>query len=40
MVPVEDQVKELDDQKKRLQAKLDDIESEARKNGIEPGDLR
>ena len=40
MVPVEDQVKQLDDQKKRLQAKLDDTESEARKNGIESGDLR
>ena len=40
MVPVEDQVKQLDDEKKRLQAKLDDTESEARKNGIEPGDLR
>ncbi len=40
MVPVEDQVKQLDDEKKRLQTKLDDTESEARKNGIEPGDLR
>jgi hypothetical protein len=40
MVPTEDQVKQLEDQKKRLQAKLDDTESEARKNGIEPGDLR
>ena len=40
MVPVEDQVKQLDEQKKRWQAKLDDTESEARKNGIEPGDLR
>jgi chromosome segregation ATPase len=40
MIPVEDQVKQLDDQKKKLQAKLDDTESEARKNGIEPGDLR
>jgi len=40
MVPVEDQVKQLNDQKKNLQAKLDDTESDARKNGIEPGDLR
>jgi hypothetical protein len=40
MVPVEDQVKQLNDQKKNLQARLDDTESDARKNGIEPGDLR
>lgn len=40
MVPLEDQVKQLEEQKKKLQAKLDDTEAEARKNGIEPGELR
>jgi hypothetical protein len=40
MVPVEDQVKQLEDKKKQLQAKIDDTEVDARKNGLEPGDLR
>ena len=40
MTPVEDQVKQLEDKKKQLQAKIDDTEVEARKNGIDPGDLR
>lgn len=40
MVPLEDQVKQLEDKKKQLQAKIDDTEVEARKNGINPGDLR
>jgi hypothetical protein len=40
MVPLEEQVKQLEEQKKKLQAKLDDTEAEARKNGIEPGELR
>jgi len=40
MVPVEDQVKQLEQEKKQLQAKIDDTENEARKNGIELGDLR
>jgi DNA repair ATPase RecN len=40
MVPVEDQVKQLEDKKKQLQSKIDDTEVEARKNGIDPGDLR
>jgi hypothetical protein len=40
MVPLEDQVKQLEEQKKKLQAKLDDTEAEARKDGIEPGELR
>jgi hypothetical protein len=40
MVPLEDQVKQLEDKKKQLQAKIDDTEVEARKNGIDPGDLR
>jgi hypothetical protein len=40
MVPVEDQVKQLEEKKKQLQAKIDDTEIEARKNGIDAGDLR
>jgi chromosome segregation ATPase len=40
MVPLEDQVKQLEDKKKQLQAKIEDVENEARKNGIESGDLR
>jgi uncharacterized protein (UPF0335 family) len=40
MVPVEEQVKQLEDKKKQLQGKIDDVENEARKNGIDPGDLR
>jgi hypothetical protein len=40
MVPIEDQVKQLEDKKKQAQAKIDDVESDARRNGIEPGELR
>jgi cytoskeletal protein RodZ len=40
MVPLADQVKQLEDAKKQLQAQIEDIENEARKNGIEPGELR
>ncbi len=40
MVPIEEQVKELEDKKKQLQGKIEDIENEARKNGIDPGELR
>jgi chaperonin cofactor prefoldin len=40
MVPLEDQVKQLEEKKKQLQAKIDDTENEARKNGIDTGDLR
>jgi hypothetical protein len=40
MVPLEDQVKQLVDKKKQMQAKIEDIENEARKNGIDSGDLR
>jgi hypothetical protein len=40
MVPIEDQVKQLEDKKKRLEGKIEDIEVAARKNGIDPGDLR
>src|SRR3974390_580139 len=40
MVPIEDQVKQLEDKKKQLQAKMDDVESDAHKNGITSDDLR
>ena len=40
MVPVEDQVKQLEAKKKKLEAQNEDVESEARKNGIDPGKLR
>ncbi len=40
MVPLEEQVKELEENKKQLEAKVEDTENEARKNGIESGDLR
>ena len=40
MVPVEDQIKQLEAKKKKLQAQIDDVENEARKNGIDPGKLR
>lgn len=40
MVPIEDQVKQLEEKKKQLQTKLDDVESDARKNGITADDLR
>jgi hypothetical protein len=40
MTPIEDQVKQLEAQKKQIQEKIDALEDEARKNGIEPGQLR
>jgi len=40
MVPVEDQVKQLEAKKKKLEAQIEDVENEARKNGIDPGKLR
>ncbi|HUL33967.1 MAG TPA: hypothetical protein VL128_08795 [Candidatus Eisenbacteria bacterium] len=40
MVPIEEQVKQLEEKKKLLQAKIDDLENQARKEGIAPGDLR
>jgi hypothetical protein len=40
MVPLEDQVQQLEAKKKQLQGQIDDLENEARKNGIDPGKLR
>lgn len=39
-VPPEEQVKQLEERKKQCQAKIEDLENEARKEGIDPGDLR
>jgi hypothetical protein len=40
MTPVEDQVKQLEEKKKQIQAQIDSVEDQARKNGFEPGQLR
>lgn len=40
MVPVEEQVKQLEEKKKKLEAKIEDTEVEAMKNGVDPGQLR
>jgi len=40
MVPVEEQVKQLEEKKKKLEAKIEDVEVEAGKNGVDPGELR
>jgi hypothetical protein len=40
MTPVEDQIKQLEAQRKQIQDKIEAVEDEARKNGIEPGQLR
>ena len=40
MIPIEEQVKQLEGKKKQLQAKIEDVENDARKNGIDPGELR
>jgi DNA repair exonuclease SbcCD ATPase subunit len=40
MTPLEDQVKQLEERKKQLQSQIDAVEDQARKNGVEPGDMR
>ncbi len=40
MTPPEDQVKQLEEKKKQLQAKMDDTQQEARKNGVSSDELR
>lgn len=39
MTPVEQQMKQLEAKKKSLQSNIDDLESDARHHGIEPGEL-
>jgi hypothetical protein len=40
MTPVEEQVKELEEKKKKVKAQIDAVEDLARKNGFEAGQLR
>jgi len=40
MLPPEEQIKLLEEKKKKLQAKIDDLELQAEKEGIDPGELR
>lgn len=40
MTPPEDQVKQLEAKKKQLQAKMDDTQQDARKNGVSSDELR
>ncbi len=40
MTSTEDRIKQLEDKKKQMQVKIDVIEEAARKEGIEPGQLR
>jgi hypothetical protein len=40
MVPPEEQVKQLEARKRQMQGKIEDLENQARKEGIDPGELR
>jgi len=40
MVPISDQIQQLEDKKKQMRAKMDDLENEAHKNGITSDELR
>lgn len=40
MTPIADQIKQLEEKKKQLQDQMDALTDEARKKGIEPGELR
>jgi hypothetical protein len=40
MTPVEEQVKELEEKKKKIKGQIEAVEDQARKNGFEPGQLR
>jgi hypothetical protein len=40
MTPIPDQIKQLEDKKTQIQGKMDALTDEARKKGIEPGQLR
>jgi hypothetical protein len=40
MTSIPDQIKQLEDKKKQIQDKMDAVTDEARKKGIEPGQLR
>jgi hypothetical protein len=40
MVPLEEQVKQLEEKKKQMLASIEELENQAKKEGIEPGELR
>ena len=40
MTPISDQIRQLEEKKKLILANIDDVEEQARKQGIEPGQLR
>jgi hypothetical protein len=40
MVPLDEQVKQLEVKKKQWESSIEDLENQAKKEGIEPGDLR
>ena len=40
MVPLDEQVKQLEEKKKQLLANIEELENQAKKEGIEPGELR
>jgi hypothetical protein len=40
MVPLDEQVKQLEARKKQLLANIEELENQAKKDGIEPGELR
>jgi hypothetical protein len=40
MVPLDEQVKQLEEKKKQWLAGIEDLENQAKKEGIEPGELR
>jgi hypothetical protein len=40
MTPIPDQIKQLEEKKKQIQDKIDTVTDEARKKGIDPGQLR
>jgi hypothetical protein len=40
MIPLDEQMKQLEEKKKQLLASIEDLENQAKKEGIEPGDLR
>ncbi len=40
MVPLEEQIRQLEAKRKQIQARIDDLEDQARHHGLAPGDLR
>jgi hypothetical protein len=40
MVPLDEQVKQLEAKKKQLLTNIEELENQAKKEGIEPGEVR